>query len=151
MTARLGLLPLACLFCIPPPVRAADAEFDEIVADLESRDGVHRARVPFLGFATFLAGGAARPFGMKDFRLAILERDFRSRPAWSLNRLPPPWRPVVIVNERRNVNYTAIYGRDEGDWVKMLVFAADGRNLTVSQFKLRPTALLHYVTASARR
>lgn len=146
-SARLVLL--AALLLVP--MGAADGEdfdFDKLVGQVERHYGRQRLHIPFLGLATSLSSGIARPFGAGGVKLAVIEGIDRSDGAFA-PRLGPGWRPVVRVS-RRGEEATAIFGRDEGKWVKVLTLVHDGDEAVVMQFRLRPSRFLEFIASKAR-
>jgi len=128
---------------------AGDSDFDRTVADLEDHLGKRRLRIPFLGVATFLAG-AARPVGVHAFKLAVIE-DVDGRDARGFEpRLRDGWRPVIRVKENRGRSMTTIYGRDEGNWVRMLMMTVNHDDAVVMQFRVRYSRFLQLIADKAR-
>jgi len=135
---------------LAPSAALAGSEFDRAVHWVEAQYGVSRVHVPMLGFASFVAGAAGRPFGAMDFHLAIFQGEARPRRDDSLLRdLGFGWRTIVRVTEKRG-DQVQIYGRDEDGWVQMLMVTLDHDDAVVMQFKLRPTRLLEFVAQQAR-
>jgi hypothetical protein len=146
MRKRLILL---CSLLLTPawPVDGDGLDFDRLVGDLERHYGKRRLHVPFLGLASFVGSGLARPLGASSLKLAIIEDVDRSRPF--APRLGGAWRPVIRVS-RRGEESTAIFGLDEGKWVKLVTLVQDGDQAVVMQFRLRPSQLLEYIARQAR-
>lgn len=136
------------LLLLTPWAGARDWDFDTLAGRIETRLNARRVSIPLMGLVGF-AANIARPVGVKDFQLAILERVDRDRiESAGLEEIAPGWRPVVRVRSHRE--HTAIYARDEGNWTRMLVLAVDGRDATLVQFQLRPTQLLTFLAERAR-
>ncbi|MDX1983212.1 MAG: hypothetical protein SFV51_23275 [Bryobacteraceae bacterium] len=130
---------------------ARDVDFDDAVEEMESRLGKSRLRIPLLGLAAGIAGFAGRPLGAKDFKMAIFE-DVRPGEQVMLSpfdALPPVWRPIVRVRERHETVH--IYGKDEGDWVRLWMAVVERHEVVMMQFKLRPTRLMGFIASRAWR
>jgi hypothetical protein len=139
------LLPFA------PTLPARDIGFDDAVEEMEDRLGKHRLRIPLMGFAMGAAGLVGRPFGAKDLKLAIFEN---VRPGDAVMRapfdtLPAAWRPILRVRERHETVH--LYGRDEGDWVRLWMAVVERNEVVMMQFKLRPTRLMAFLADRAQR
>jgi hypothetical protein len=144
---RRHLILVSLVFALP--AISADGEnvdFDRVVRDAERHFGTSRARIPFLGVATFITG-AARPFGASGFRLALFEDVDADQPFTP--KLSAAWRPVVRVRESSGEGVT-IYGRDEGHWIHLLMINQDGGGAVLAQFRLRPSRFLEFVARKAR-
>lgn len=148
---RLSSLLLATALLGGPALNAAqdddDFDFDRLVASVERHYGKRRLHIPFMGVASFLSG-AARPLGASGMKLAVIQD---IEPAGVITpRLPHGWRPLVRVS-RDGHEETAIYGRDEGKAVKMLMLTQEGGDAVVMQFKLHPSKLLEFIAHKARQ
>ncbi|MBI1790468.1 MAG: hypothetical protein HYR60_23285 [Acidobacteria bacterium] len=131
---------------LPLAAAGRDLSFDSAVRQVESHYNTRRAHIPFLGLAG-LAVGVARPFGVKDFRLAVFEDLDRARDAkpLDLRDAGADWRPLVRVHSRRSGEATYIYVREEGQWWKMLLVTVDHSDATVLQMSLKPAQILKHV------
>jgi hypothetical protein len=139
------MTPVLVVLLIAPTALAAvrDFTFDDAVRELEGRLQTRRLRIPFLGFATGVAGVVGRPFGATSFRLAIFDDAYVPDAMRDslLGDLPPEWRPVLRARRRDQV---PIYGREEGSWVRLLMVAVDHNDVVLTQFRLRPTRLMTF-------
>ena len=144
-------LALSLLLLAPLPAAAAEFDFDDLVEDVERHLDAHRVKIPLWGLIRVATWPAYRPFGVSSFNLAVFEDVRRSRGGEpeSLRRLGPSWRPVLRIRERHG-DQVYMYARDEGSWVRMIVLTVDHDDAVLVQFKLRPSALLLYVSKAAR-
>lgn len=152
MWKRLVLVTGLLIVPMTVPMTAAsgddDFDFDKFVGQVERHYGRQRLHVPFLGLASFLGSGIARPFGASGMKVAIIEGIDRSDGVFA-PQLGGGWRPVIRVS-RRGQEETAIFGRDEGKWVKLLTLTQDGGDAVVVQFRLRPSMLMEFIASKAR-
>ena len=135
----------------PATVWAMDHEFDRVVRHIESRYNARRTRIPFLGLANVFVK-AAKPGGVKEFKLAVFEdQDFSVLPditgfdADIETSLGPDWRPLVRIFSRHQGEWTRIYAREAGNDVKLLVVTIEPREATVVQVKIEPELLMKWL------
>ena len=148
MPLRLSLCLLAAALASGPSLPAAsgeDFDFDRLVSSVERHYGKRRLHIPFMGVASFLSG-AARPLGASGVKLAVIE-DVDRAEAFAPT-LPHSWRPVIrIVKEGREE--TAIFGRDEGKSIKLLLLTQDGGQAVVMQCRMHPSKFLEFLASRA--
>jgi hypothetical protein len=128
---RAALVILA-LIAIALPLRA---DFDAIVAAIESRGGLHRVRIPFLGLARF-AVWVVHPRGVSDFQFATWEGamaiDRRDIAAIVRSRVGRDFSPVVEATSARSGQWTFIYGRPRGNnTVELMIVTHDASDTVV--------------------
>jgi hypothetical protein len=116
----------ALLALLSVPALAGDGSFDAIVRGVESDYGVHRAKIPMFGLARF-AIKTARPEGVKDFDMAILETKGEAPPDGSRfagiveREGGGHWSQVIRVHSRRDREWTYSYAREQGRDLQMLI------------------------------
>lgn len=129
---RAAIIVLA-LLAIALPLRA---DFDSIVAAIESTTGLHRVRIPFLGLARF-AVWVVHPKGVSDFQLATWEghgedMDRTQLAAIVRTRAGRGFSPVVEARSARTGEWSFIYARPQGDRrVELLVVSHDASDTVV--------------------
>lgn len=135
-------LMVVCFALTLPAASARDHEFGLLVHHLESYYHARHQHGFVLGFAS-LAVKMVRPYGVKNFKLALFEnQDFSS----SRNDLGfaqvvraglgQGWRPLVEVYSRRNDERTYIFARDLGKDFKLLIATVERNEAVVMQVKL---------------
>jgi hypothetical protein len=146
MTARIVLL-----LTLAAAAPAADWDFDDTVAAFERHYRIHRVKIPMFGLAQFAGSMAVRPFGVKDFQMAIFENvDTRGYARFEFAKSQPGWRSIIRVTERGG-DTVSIFARDEDNWLRMFVVTLEnGGDAVLLEFKLRPTRLMEFVAARAR-
>ena len=121
----------ALALAIALPLRA---DFDSIVSAIESRGGLHRVRIPFLGLARF-AIWVARPKGVYDFQLATWEgsgtMSRREMAAIVRREIGEGFSPIVQATSERSGEWTFIYGRPHGRNVELMVVTHDATDTVV--------------------
>jgi hypothetical protein len=148
---KIRLLALAGLLLTPVCLAGADLEFMDAVEELERRLDTPRVRIPLFGLVKAVAYPVYRPLGVKNFDMAIFDGVRRPLPADAdpFRKLGPGWRPILRVRDRRGDSVT-IYGRDENDWVRMMMLVLDRKDAVMMHFKMRPSALMIYLSKVAR-
>jgi hypothetical protein len=148
---KMRLVAFAGLLLTPALVTGADLEFKEAVEELERRLDTPRVRIPLFGLVKVVAYPAYRPLGAKNFDMAIFDGVRRPLPldADPLGTLGAGWRPILRVRQRHGES-VAIYGRDESDWVRMMMLVLDRNDAVMMHFKMRPSALMIFLSKVAR-
>jgi hypothetical protein len=122
---------IALALAVALPLRA---DFDSIVDALESRGGLHRVHIPFLGLAR-LAIWVARPKGVYDFQLATWEgsgrMDRREMAAIVRREIGNGFSPIVQATSERSGEWTFIYGRPRGRNIELMVVTHDPNDTVV--------------------
>lgn len=137
---------------VPAALMAGDRfEFDDAVRHIEARLDTERTRIPFLGFASGLAGFFAAPFGAQSFKIAIFDRVDAPPSARRglFDRAPEGWRTVLRVRQRNGEDVTMIC-RDEGSWARLMMAVVNRNDAVLMQFKVRPTRLLTLIAEKSR-
>jgi hypothetical protein len=141
MTARILLLLTPVSLAL-----ASDWDFNDTVAAFERHYGVKRVKIPMFHLAHFAGSLAVRPFGVKDFHVAIFENvEKKGLGPFDFAKSQPGWRPIIRVTERHG-DTVSIFARDEDNWLRMFVVTLeDGGDAVLLEFKLRPTRLMEFV------
>lgn len=146
MPLRLSLCLLATGLSLPA-ASGEDFDFDRLVSSVERHYGKRRLHIPFMGVASFLSG-AARPLGASGVKLAVIEDVDRAETF--APTLPLSWRPIIrIAKDGRQE--TAIFGRDEGKSIKLLLLTQDGGQAVVMQCRMHPSKFLEFLASRARQ
>jgi len=112
------------------------ADFSAVVREVQSRTGLHRVYVPFLGLARF-AVWIIHPKGVHDIELATFEgnshdTDGRFIGDLLLKNAGPGFRPLVRVQSNKHGGeWTYIYARPTGELFELMIATYEGREATV--------------------
>lgn len=131
MTKRLAAAALFAVIAAQP----VHAGFSELARAIDSKHGVSRIWIPFLGVARF-AVRLVEPQGVNDFQLATFEGtsnlDGREMQALMRAKIGAGFTPLVQVWSRRSNEWSFIYARPHGDGAKIeLVVLAHDKEETV--------------------
>ena len=135
----------------PSVVSAMDHEFDRVVRHIESCYHARRTRIPFLGLANFFVK-AAKPGGVKEFKLAVFEDQDFGAPAENAQfdseiekSLGAEWRPLVRVFSRAQGELTRIYAKEAGKDVRLMVVTIEPHEAAVVQVKVDTEMLMKWL------
>ena len=126
MTKRLAAAALLALLAAQP----LHAGFAEVARALDSKHGVNRVWIPFLGVARFCVRLVA-PEGVHDFQLATFEGtdhlDARELQALMREKIGAGFTPLVQVWSRKQREWSFIYARPSrnGGRIELVVLAHD--------------------------
>jgi len=134
---------------VPRPARAGDREFGLLVHYVESHYHARRSHRFLLGFACFTASLVARPYGVREMKLALWENgnlttatggdaDF---PEVVRAGLREGWQPMVRVWSQRTGERTVVFAKPEGRDLKLLVATAEHSEAVVVQMRINPDRL----------
>jgi hypothetical protein len=146
---------LALLLAAPAAAPAADSGFDGLVKAVETRFGVHRTHVPFLGVANFFVK-VARPEGARSVKLAIFE-DFRYRFEDDdaeldqfVQQAAKGMSPLVRVHSRRDHEASYVYMAKPGKISTLLIATFERREASIIEVKVDMNALNQWLQEPAR-
>jgi hypothetical protein len=145
-------IPLACALLIlvvvvPWIARAASGEggFDGVVSGIEHQYHVHATRIPFMGLASMVAGGATHG-GVSGLRVAEIEHFSTTVDGDELNRmveekLGQGWERMIRDTSRHGGEQTLIFDRPEGKRMGLFILDLDGQEMDVVQVSVDPDLL----------
>jgi hypothetical protein len=145
-------IPLACALLIvvvvvPWMVYAAGGEggFDGVVSGIEHQYHVHATRIPFMGLASLVAGGATHG-GVSGLRVAEIEHFSATVDGDELNRmveekLGEGWERMIRDTSRHGGEQTLIFDRPEGKRMGLFIVDQNGREMDVVQVSVDPDRL----------
>ena len=120
-TRRLLIALLLVVVTVP-----AFADFSSLARAIDSRSGVKRIWIPFLGLAR-IAVRVVEPEGVRDFQLATFEGTENLRPeelqAIMRNKVGKGFTPLVQVWSKKSREWSFIYARPHGRNVELIVLA----------------------------
>lgn len=122
-----SLTVLVLLLVVTTP---AFAGFNEIARAIESKRGVDRVWIPFLGFAR-MAVRLVEPEGVRDFQFATFEGadklDPRELQSILRSKVGPGFKPLVQVWSRKSSEWSFIYARPsrDGSTIELMLLAHD--------------------------
>jgi hypothetical protein len=125
MTKRFLAALVLCLVALP-----SYAGFSEVARTLDSRKGVRRQWIPFLGLAR-VAVRVVAPEGVHDFQLAVFEGAETVGPQALQDIMRkhagPGFQPLVQVWSRKSQEWTFIYARPtaNGERIELILLAHD--------------------------
>ena len=115
ITSTKRLLFALLLVTVAIPARA---DFNAIARAIDSRQGVNRVWIPFLGVARFVVN-VVSPKGVNDFQLATFEGtdDLDARELQDLMRakIGPGFTPLVQVWSNKRDEWSFIYAKPKGN------------------------------------
>jgi hypothetical protein len=126
------LLAIALALVVTQPLYAG---FSELARAIDSKKGVSRVWIPFLGIAR-IAVRVIAPEGINDFQLVTFEggANLDSRELQQLMRakIGPGFAPLVQVRSRKSSEWSFIYAKPHGDGKRIeLVILAHDKSDTV--------------------
>jgi hypothetical protein len=123
VTKRLAAAILLLIAAVP-----MYADFNRVARAIDSRAGVKRVWIPFLGVARFFIWGI-HPKGVHDFQLATFEGagDLDPRELQSLleSEMGKGFTPLVQVWSKKSGEWSFIYVRPKGERMELMVLAHD--------------------------
>ena len=139
---------LVLLSLMLPGAASAGDDFNAILKRVESHYGKRHMKIPFMGLVTF-ASHFARPVGVSDLKLAVIE-GVGSR----LEALPdfqpgPDWQPFIRTSSRTGERMV-MYGRDEGRAIRTLMVSIEKDEAVVMQMRLDPAHLSKFLAERSR-
>jgi len=141
---RYFFIPLGCaLLCVaivvPWMVHAAGGGggFDGVVSAIEQQYHVRATRIPFMGLASMIAGGATHG-GVGRVHVAEFEHFTMPADGEELNRmveekLGQGWSRMIRETSRHGNEQTLIFARGEGDRMGLFILDLDGNEMDVVQ------------------
>lgn len=141
MTRR--MVAVCALFVLAAPCFGKkDNQFHALVKTIEKQYGVHHARIPFLGLATFCMRVGRVP-GAAGLKIAVFENLPQSAVAsndsfqTSVQKIVgSAWHPLVRQRSRNDGSVTMIYTNPDEEQLRLLIVSVDGTEATVVQAKL---------------
>ena len=145
-------VPYACAFLcvallIPVVVWAANGEggFDGVVDSIESQYHVHATRIPFMGLASLIAGGATHG-GVGGIHVAEFEHFTAPVDGEELDRmveqkLGQGWTRMIRETSRHGGEQTLIFARPEKKRMGLFIVDLDGGEMNVVQVSVNPDRL----------
>jgi len=142
MTRR--IVAVCALFVLAAPCFGKkDNQFHALVKTIERQYGVHHARIPFLGLATFCMRVGHVP-GAAGFKLAVFENlpktDVAGNDSFQTSVqkiIGSAWHPLVRERSRNDGSVTMIYTNPDAEQLRLLIVSIEGSEATVVQAKLR--------------
>lgn len=132
------------------PASAKDNGYDAVVNHLRSRYRAKKQGIPFLGLARF-AVKLIKPAGVKSFNITLFENLRFESPerGRELQQILPDllkdgWSPLVRVSQL-NGDQSYVYGRDDGNDIKLMIVNIEADNAAVIRVKLSPERLVEFL------
>ncbi len=150
MTKR--LLAAALLFAIATPLHAG---FADIARAIDSKKGVSRVWIPFLGIAR-VAVRAIGPEGVHDFQLVVFEGGDKLNPhelqQMMRTKVGEGFMPLVQVRSRRSNEWSFIYAKPHpnGKRFELVVLAHDDEDTVLVRVEVDADALARELNDSPR-
>lgn len=143
----LGCAIVSVAVIAPCVVRAASAGdgFDRVVSSVEQRYHQRVTRIPFIGLASFVAGGATHG-GVGRIHVAEFEHFTQPVDGEELNRivegnLGQGWSRFIRSTGRQGSEQTLVFARDEGSRTGLFVLDLDGNEMDVVEISVAPDRL----------
>jgi len=116
---------------------AADHDFDVMVRQVSVAYHAKPEHIPLLGFARFVTN-VARPYGTRDFRLAVFEDVKPEFTAGSDSFTPPGtgWQLIVRSISRRDNEITRIFAHPAGSYMRLIILTTEPNEATVVQVEV---------------
>ena len=116
---------------------AADHDFDVMVRQVSVAYHAKPEHIPLLGFARFVTN-VARPYGTRDFRLAVFEDVKLEFTAGSDSFTPPGtgWQLIVRSISRRDNEITRIFAHPAGSYMRLIILTTEPNEATVVQVEV---------------
>jgi len=151
------LLAAVIAVVLPRTVRAANPDFDAVVAAVEHRYDVRAERVPMMGFVS-LCARVATGGGVKGMKVAEFDHLTGAASADELDELVSQslgggWQRFVAERER-NGELSLIYVQPDGRAMRMLIASYEHGELDVVRVEVNADRLQHWMhdpEGSARR
>jgi hypothetical protein len=143
----LGCVGLCIVVIVPWVALAAGGEggFDGVVSSIEGRYNVHATRIPFMGLASLVAGGATHG-GVGGIRVAEFEHFSGPVDGEELNqmveeKLGQGWERIIRETSRKGGEQTLIFARPDGPRMGLFVLDLNGHEMDVVQVSVDPNHL----------
>jgi len=145
-------IPLVCALLlvaalVPWIARAAGGEggFDGVVSSIEHDYHVHATRIPLMGLASLVAGGATHG-GVSGLRVAEIEHFPATVDGDELNRmveekLGQGWERMIRETSRHGKEQTLIFDRPDGKRMGLFILDLDGQEMDVVELSVDPALL----------
>ena len=124
-------------------------DFNSILKQVESHYGKRHMKIPFLGLLSF-ASHLARPIGVSDLKLAVIEGVGSRADAFPEFHPGPQWQPFIRTTSR-NGERMVMYGREDGRAIRTLMVMLDKDEAVVLQMRLDPAHFAKFVSEKAER
>ena len=101
------------------------------------RSNANPEHIPLFGFARFVTN-VARPYGTRDFRLAVFE-DVKPEFTASSDSFAPPgtgWQLMVRSTSRRDNEITRIFAHPAGSYTRLMILTTEPKEATVVQVEV---------------
>lgn len=128
---------------------AADHDFDAMVRQVSAAYHAKPEHIPLLGFARFVVN-VARPYGTRDFRLAVFEDVKPEFPSDSFAPPGPGWQLMVRSSSRRNNEITRIFAHPAGSYMRLMILATEHNEATVVQVEVNARELGRHIEDAER-
>ena len=131
---------------------AADHDFDAMVRQISTVYHAKPEHIPLLGFARFVAN-VARPYGTRDFRLAVFE-DVKPEFAAGFDSFAPPgpgWQLIVRSVSRPGNEVTRIFARTAGSYMRLMILTTEPGEATVVQVEVNAREFGRHIEDTERR
>ena len=152
MIKRLAVAALLVL-AVAQPVHAG---FTELARAIDSKDGVSRIWIPFLGLAR-IAIWVVEPKGVQDFQLATFQGtshlDGREMQALMRTKIGPGFTPLVQVWSRKSKEWSFVYAKPhpDGRKIELVVLAHDNEETVLVRVSVDSEIVAREINASPRR
>ncbi|MGH9613555.1 MAG: hypothetical protein ACRD4P_10790 [Bryobacteraceae bacterium] len=147
---------LAFTVLVAQGASAADHDFDAMVRQVSVAYHAKPEHIPLLGFARFVVN-VARPYGTRDFRLAVFED---VKPGFDSDSDPftppgPGWQLMVRSISRRNISrhnneITRIFAHPAGSYMRLMILATEHDEATVVQVEVNARELGRHIEDAER-
>ena len=148
--ASLVAVVLCSITLTVPAVRAQS--FDNFVGRVESRLGIHRTRIPGMGFLVNTVVAVKRPAGAGSLKIAIFDEDSGLRGVRSeafqdavKAELGSNWKPMVEVRSKRKGEAVTAYVRLSSSSCEMVVATSEHEEGTIIQMKLDGRKMMEWL------
>lgn len=131
---------------------AADHDFDAMVRQVSAAYHAKPEHIPLLGFARFVTN-VARPYGTRDFRLAVFEDVKPDFTAGSDSFAPPGpgWHLMVRSTLRRDNEITRIFAHPAGSYMRLMILTIEPNEATVVQVEVNAREFGRHIEDTERR
>lgn len=150
---------VVCSLTLGAPAARAES-FDNFVGRVESRLGIHRQRIPGMGFLVNAVVSVKKPAGAGSLKVAIFDEDsgmsgVRSEAfqAAVKRELGSDWKPFVEVRSKRNGEAVTAFVRLSNSSCEMVVATSEHEEGTIVQMRLDGKKLIEWLadTTSGER
>jgi hypothetical protein len=140
-----ALLSLAVLVPVVAMAAGGEGGFDGVVGAIENQYHVRATRIPFMGLASLIAGGATHG-GVRGIHIAEFEHFSGPVDGEALNRmveekLGQGWERMIRETSRHGSEQTLIYAHPEGNRMGLFILDLDGKEMDVVQVSVDPDRL----------